>query len=206
MLFYSAHVTIPAMKIFAITSLKGGVGKTTSTIHLATVSALMDELTIVIDADEEGSSLRWSAHATDLPFKVIPFEKDRLAQQAKTLKSEGFNVFIDTPPNNREILTRTSMIADTVIVPVIPTGLDVDRMMPTLALLRDIQASTNVDIAIVFTRFDSRKVLAQEARVALEGYPVLSAKIRDLTRYEQAFGMTPVYIFEYLQVWSELNG
>ena len=194
------------MPVYVVTSLKGGVGKTTSAMHLATISAWYDRPTVLIDADEEGSCVSWAAHAEDLPFEVVRAERDSLLQQVKGYRDGGMNVLIDTPPNNREVLSRSSMVADFIIVPVIPTGLDIDRMMPGLLLLKDIQAVKDVEIVILLNRFDNRKRLAQEALAALETYPVLEARIRDLTRYEQSFGTTPTYIFEYLRVWTELHG
>lgn len=190
--------------IVTIASLKGGVGKTTTTLYLATCAAAQ-HATAVIDADEERSASRW-ANAAGLPFTVIQAERDRLAQQARQLAKENVSVFIDTPPNNREILTRASMLADIVVVPVKPTGLDVDRLLPTLELLRDVEATRgSLDVAILLTHWDRRKSLAQEATEALKDFPVLDSKIRDLTRYEQSFGITPNYLVEYRNVWRDLS-
>jgi chromosome partitioning protein len=192
--------------IISIVSLKGGSGKTTTTMHLAACAARTSPV-VVIDADEERSASRWAAHAgDDMPFKVIPAERDRLAQQARALTKESLTVLIDTPPNNREILTRTAMLADMVVVPVKPTGLDVDRLRPTLELLRDVEATKGeLDVAILLTHWDRRRVLAREALEALEGFPVLEARVRDLTRYEQAFGAAPSFLLEYGDVWRELQ-
>ncbi len=160
----------------------------------------------VIDADDEKSAYRWSTF-TELPFKVVALERDRLAQQAKTLESAGETVFIDTPPNSREVLSRTAFVSSSVIVPLIPTGLDMDRMMPTLELLRDVEASRgSLDVAILLNRWDGRKKLAQEALEALASYPILDAKVRALTRYEQAFGTVPSDLDEYRAVWEEIKG
>jgi chromosome partitioning protein len=191
--------------IIAIASLKGGVGKTTTALHLATCAAQEGGRVVVVDADEEGSALRW-ARIGGLPFEVMLGERDRLAQQVKLLVRDGAVVFIDTPPNNREILLRASMLASIIVVPVKPTGLDVDRLVPTLELLRDIEATRGeLDVAILLTHWDRRKVLAQEALDALKEFPVLQSKVRDMTRYEQAFGTSPSYLMEYRAVWKELN-
>lgn len=193
------------MAVISIISLKGGVGKTTSAIHLATVAA-QETPTTLIDADEEASALRWAEHAQNLPFSVVPATRDGIVQQVRDFHRQGNHVLIDTPPNSRELLTRSAMAAQHVIVPVIPTGLDIDRMMPTLNLLRDIQAAReDLDVGILFTRWDQRKILAREALEALGRYPTFTTKIRNLTRYEQAFGEVPSYLVEYSSLWRELN-
>ena len=191
--------------ILALVSLKGGVGKTTSAMHLAAVMASEGKAVTVIDADDEQSALRWASYAGKLPFRVIPADRDGMAQQVRAEQRAGEEIVIDTPPNSRELLTRASIVATHVVVPVLPTGLDIDRMMPTLRLLRDAQASKEgLDVGILFTHWDSRKSLASEALEALKEYPVFATKIRDLTRYEQAFGTDPAYTLEYAQVYEEL--
>jgi chromosome partitioning protein len=195
------------MFIYAILSLKGGVAKTTSAVHLATCAAAAGKRVVVIDADEERSAVRWASFITDeMPFEIVAGERDRLAQQARAFAQEGRVVIIDTPPNNREILTRAGMLATNVVVPVVPTGLDVDRMKPTLELLRDVEATKGeLDVAIMFTRWDGRTLLAREAEEALKDFPVLESKIRQLTRYAQAFGTVPGYLQEYDSVWKEIS-
>jgi len=195
------------MPIYAVLSLKGGVGKTTTSMHFAACGAEEGAPVTVVDADEERSASRWAAHAGDtLPYDVVPAERDRLAQQVRALENEGRTVIIDTPPNNREVLSRAGMLATSVVVPVVPTGLDIDRMVPTLELLRDVEATRGtLDVAILLTRWDGRKRLAREALGALVTYPVLEAKVRALTRYEEAFGTAPAYLDEYRAAWQELR-
>ncbi len=195
------------MAIYAILGLKGGAAKTTTAIHLAACAAVDRRHHVtVIDADEERSASRWAEHAADLPFAVVIGERNRLAQQARALEREG-SVFIDTPPNNREILTRAGMLATHAIVPVAPAGLDIDRLRPTLELLRDVEATRGeLNVAILLCRWDDRTTLAREAVEALRGYPVLGARIRQLTRYAQSFGTSPAYLDEYAAAWSEIRG
>lgn len=189
--------------VIGVVSLKGGSGKTTSSIFLATCAALKGRGVTLVDADEEQSSLAWARFA-ELPFETVPAERDSLARQVRSLSESG-DVVIDTPPNNREMLMRTAMLADLIVVPVKPTGMDVDRLMPTLELLRDAEATRGaLDVAILFTQWDGRRVLSREATEALEGFPLLEARIRALARYEQAFGTVPAYLDEYEQAWKEL--
>ena len=193
------------MDILAVLSLKGGVGKTTSAMHLACCAQQSGRTVTLVDADEERSACRWASFLT-LPFAVVPVERDRMAQQVRGLVEAGGFVVLDTPPNNREILSRAAMLASRVLVPVVPTGLDVDRLTPTLELLRDIEATRGeLDAALLLTRWDGRKLIAREALEALKGYPVLEHKIHQRVRYEEAFGTVPSFLEEYQAVWEELQ-
>jgi chromosome partitioning protein len=194
------------MAIYAIMSLKGGVGKTMSAMHLAAcLNEEKNARVVVVDADEEGSAQRWASFP-DIHLGVIPAERNRLAQQVRSLSTEGYEVIIDTPPNNREILSRARMLAEHIVVPVPPTGMDLDRMRPTLELLRDIEATRGtLDVGVLLTQWSPRTTLAREADEALKGFPVFTTRIRCLERYKQSFGTNPSYLGEYRLVLKELR-
>lgn len=192
------------MKTLAVLSLKGGVGKTTTAVYLAAVAHAAGRAVCLLDADPERSACRWAAHAT-LPFGVTAAEPERLARQLKAA-GQAQLVIIDTPPNSRELLLRAGSLVDTVIVPVAPSGLEIDRLRPTLELLADLQAQReDLDVAIVLTRYNPRRRLAREAQEALAGLPVLAARIRELEAYKAAFGSVPGPLDDYRAVWEELQ-
>lgn len=191
--------------IIAITNLKGGVGKTTTAMHLAAVAQRLGEKPIVIDADNERSALEW-AETGELSFAVERANPDSLARQARALEKAGSVVVIDGPPNSRDLLWSAASVADRVVVPISPTGLDVNRLRSTLEVLLDIEASRDgLDTRILFTRYDARKVLAREAEELLQEFPVMTSRVRALTRYESAFGAMPWFLDEYEQVYRELT-
>lgn len=191
--------------LVTIASLKGGAGKTTTAIHLAAVAASGGHDVVLLDADRERSAVEWGSRIQNAAFRVASAQPDRLARQARELAA-GHTVIVDTPPNDREILKTAAGVADHVLVPVRPTGLDVNRLVPTLELLLEVEAMRgNLDVAIVFTQWDARRILSREALDALADFPVLNAKVRALARYEQAFGLEPTYLLEYEGVWRELT-
>lgn len=126
--------------IVALVNLKGGVGKTTSALYFAAVARERGENPVVLDADNERSALEW-AGAGELPFEVLEAKKDGLARQARALEKEGRTVIIDAPPNSREALWAAAAVADRVVVPVAPTGVDVNRLRATLEVLLDVEAT-----------------------------------------------------------------
>jgi len=196
--------------IIALTSLKGGVGKTTITMHLATAVAQTGLAVVVLDADEEVSAVRWQQHADAegirLPFEVVAAERNSLMRQARDFARSGRTVIIDTPPNNREVLKSAATVADVVLVPVLPTGLDVDRLATTLELLADLEAALEkFNYAIVLNRFDARKGMAHEANEALNAHPRLETVIKSLSAYEKVFGQVPTELAQFRLIWAEIS-
>jgi chromosome partitioning protein len=192
--------------IVAVVNLKGGVGKSTSAVYFATVASGGGEV-VVLDADTERSAREW-ASAGELPFEVVAAERDRLARQARELEGNRGDkrvVIVDTPPNDREVLRTAASVADRVVVPVAPTGVDVNRLRATLEVLLDVEATRGeLDTSILLTRWDGRKRLAREAEELLGRFPLLDSRIRALTRYEDGFGGRPWYLEEYGKAWEEV--
>lgn len=204
-----AQVEVPVPGIVTLASLKGGVGKTTLTMHLAAAIAQEYSQVVVLDADEEVSALRWLQHARaqgqTLPFEVIAADRNTLMRQARDLARSGHIVVIDTPPNNREVLKSAATVADVVLVPVLPTGLDVDRLATTLELLADLEAALpSLNYAIVLNRFDGRKAFAHSSNEALNELPRLTTVVRSLSAYEKVFGQTPTELRQFSEMWHEI--
>ena len=76
------------MKTVAIVAQKGGVGKTTLAIHLATLAELVGLPTVLIDLDPQASASAWKdGREADTPI-VTPVPPTRL-QQALEAAKEG---------------------------------------------------------------------------------------------------------------------
>ena len=88
--------------IVAIVNLKGGVGKTTSAIALATAASRQGLEVRVLDADPQGSATMWADLAEEagepLPFEVGPANVTTVKRLPKRVASDEW-VFIDCPPN-----------------------------------------------------------------------------------------------------------
>lgn len=164
--------------IVTVTGRKGGVGKTTTSVQLATYFAALGP-TVLIDGDPNQSSFDW-AREGKLPFQTISRE------EAAMHKDEPF-VVIDTEAGTEEhqlkALARGSHL---LVLPTSPGRLSMKVLADTIgALKRAGVTNYKVLLTAVPTR---RQAAADKARASLEkaGVPVFATYIPDLAVFETA--------------------
>jgi chromosome partitioning protein len=120
------------MKTVLVASSKGGVGKTTIATHLAAQSALSGQRTVLVDADPQRSSTRWAERRAGLDSAVLPL--DGLGKGwHRSVPEDAHRVIIDAPAGAmRGELDGFLEHADALVVPVLPSSLDIDATVPFL--------------------------------------------------------------------------
>lgn len=173
--------------IITVASFKGGVGKTTSAVHLAAFLQGQAK-TLLIDADPNRSALGWASRG-ELPFPVL--SSADAAQQTEAYE----HVVIDTQarPNAEELKT----LADTCDLLVLPTLTDImslDALVLTIEYLQAIQAQR---YRILITAIPPRpSKVGQEVKVMLQeaNLPVFEQGIRRYSAFQKAaMNGLPVY-------------
>ena len=163
--------------IITITALKGGVGKTTTSIHLA---AYLHENapTLLIDADRNRSALVWSRE-DKLPFTVAS------QAGATAIISKYTHIITDTQARpEQEELKDLVASSDLLIIPTTANHLDLDTTIKTTELLEKWGAKYKV----LLTQVDSRTRTGRAARGILEEakLPLFEADIPLLVAFERA--------------------
>jgi len=117
-----------------VTSLKGGVGKSTTSIYLsaAAVERGYDPVNL-IDADPQASSAEWLETWPVEGITVVEAPSERTATRALG-RVEGLAV-VDTPPGNERITQSIVAQADAVVVPTRAGGVEYSRVVATLELI-----------------------------------------------------------------------
>jgi chromosome partitioning protein len=114
--------------IITVASFKGGVGKTTTAVHLAAYFQQEDS-TVLVDGDANRSASRW-ARPEQLPFPVV--DEKRLAKAAREYR----HLVIDTQARPaREELQDLVAGCDLLVIPSTPDALALDALLQTVDAL-----------------------------------------------------------------------
>src|SRR5215210_1327627 len=198
------------MKV-AVANLKGGTGKTVSAFFLAGALATYGR-TLLVDCDPQGSTLSWAEGAEEnghrLGFSVMGLPVKDVHRKLKNFETDFTHIVLDTPPGEIAITRSALLAADTALLPVPPTAIDLDRVMPTLELVAEVEPLNDLTFRVLLTRVRRITREARDARSVMEemGLPVLATEIPQLSFYSDAFG-EPVAdnLGEYAYVATELQ-
>ncbi|WP_342111792.1 ParA family protein [Methylobacterium sp. SI9] len=127
------------MQVIAITSRKGGVGKSTLAMHLSVLAAQADRPALLLDIDPQRSLTWWhQIRGPDEP-KLIEADARELPELVEAARREGFGrIIIDTPPHAEDSILGAMRAADLVLVPTRPGPLDLAAVASTLDLAKRI--------------------------------------------------------------------
>jgi chromosome partitioning protein len=176
--------------IVTVTSYKGGVGKTTTAIHLAAYLQRFAP-TLLVDGDGIRSATKWSqrGNGEGLPFKVIP-----AASMARHIR-DYTHVVIDTEGNPSDSdFKELAEGCDLMVVPAEPETVATDGLIHTLGKLQELKVDT---YQILLTKVPPPpRTEGKQLRETLlaEGFPMFATEIPRLAVFEKAAaGGVPVY-------------
>ena len=182
------------MKTVLVASSKGGVGKTTVATHLAAQAALSGQKTVIIDADPQGSSTRWAERRAGLDSAVLPIDGASRHKSAWKLIPEGTDrVVVDAPAGAHPDALETYLEhAEAVVVPVLPSALDIDATVPFLnALAKHPRVRRGqLRVGLVGNRLRPWTNASQQALDLLSQWPYpVVAQLRDSQAYVMLVGL-----------------
>jgi chromosome partitioning protein len=124
------------MKIVAIISQKGGAGKTTLAVHLATAAAA-GHAAAVIDLDPQGTAASWGDRRTAEAPEVISGQAVRIPALVNAAKQNSADFLVlDTAPNADQTASLACRAADLVLIPCRPSTFDLEAIETTLMLAK----------------------------------------------------------------------
>ncbi|MBU2533689.1 MAG: AAA family ATPase [Alphaproteobacteria bacterium] len=144
------------MRVVGVMNGKGGVGKTMIAINVAAAAATeRNEKVLLLDADPQGSCMRWAELRSETKKPVIrPAKLAELQDILRGAAEAGFDLcVIDTAGKDTTELRLAIPIMDVILVPTQPSPLDAYE---TIKIRRIIQ-SLGVPAPIVVTRVQREK-------------------------------------------------
>lgn len=127
-------------KIIALLQQKGGSGKTTTAINIAGGLIELGYSVLVIDMDKDKpDAWSWAAKNQDFANSVIQVDEKNARERINEVKNKTDYIIIDTPPNFQTAALKAALLADLVVIPTAPSGMDLSGLLEAkeLALTAD---------------------------------------------------------------------
>ncbi|KFN50684.1 ParA family protein [Arenimonas composti] len=174
------------MHTILVASSKGGAGKTTLTTNLAAHHAVQGKATAILDADRQQSATRWCEKRAELPTAVLPLDGTRRGWRDKLPAGIDVLVIDAAAGAMGDDLEAYVALADAVVVPVLPSMIDLEATVP---FLNSLAANPRVKkgklpVGLVGNRLKPWTSNSQQTLAQLKAWPYpLVAELRDTQAY-----------------------
>jgi chromosome partitioning protein len=183
------------MAVITFANTKGGAGKTTAVLLLASELAHRGNHVCVIDTDPQRWISRWRERADDRAgFSVITYvTAETLHNHVMAARKLYDYVIIDLPGAQSPLLATAVGLSNHVFIPVQGSSMDAQGGAQVLELLRylDERASIRIPHSVVLTRVNSlvttRALLSAKALLAKRNVHVLDTPIIERSAFRDMF-------------------
>jgi chromosome partitioning protein len=177
------------MPVVALLGNKGGAGKTTLSINLATVLADYKP-TVLLDADVQESSAQWYRLSDGKSAIDVIEASENLGNQISSCRDDYHHVVIDCPPSIHSEQTQQALLhSDLVLIPVLPSPLDMWASVKIEEELDKIrQKNKSLRAMMVVNQLEPRTKLSQAIRDAMAELviPAANTAIRRRMAYKMS--------------------
>ena len=181
--------------IYAIINTKGGVGKTTTAVHLATMLSKISN-TLLIDGDPQASAASWAAWRREkIEYNPSPtticLSGKAIFSEGKQLEARFNNIVVDAGGRDSIGLRSALLLAQKAIIPIGASNLDaaaLTDLMTIIELARDYNPDLNV--RLLLNRIDPRTKDAVDMFGFLteQNLIVLTARVYERVAFRRAIG------------------
>jgi chromosome partitioning protein len=182
------------MPVVTVASPKGGAGKSTTSVILATELAHAGAEVVLIDCDPNHSVTIWSGRSTLPPRIAVKSEvgESEIVRTIKGLDADGRIVIVDLEGVASRLVSRAISQADLVLIPMRATTLDATIGVRALGLVQEEEEALGRPIrhAVVFTMtraIVSRQHKGIESSLAGQGVDVIHPPLMERAAFSALF-------------------
>lgn len=174
------------MRTILVASSKGGAGKSTLSTNLAAHFAVEGKRTVLVDADKQHSATRWCEKRAHLDTAVLPIDGTAKNWQ-KQIPENTQVIIIDAPAGAMgDDLDPYIELADAVLVPVLPSMIDIEATVPFLnSMAKNAKVKKKkLPVGLVGNRLKPWTNASQQAVEQLKSWPYsVVGELRDTQAY-----------------------
>jgi chromosome partitioning protein len=180
--------------IITVSNQKGGVGKSTVAVNLASCFAGEGKDVLLVDADEQGSALDWKSERPQnvQPVQTVGLPVDNLHKEMKSLSDRYDIVVIDGGGRITKTARAAVVVADVVIVPTLPSRPDIastedffEKVVEMAQTFKDFRA------AVLLNQVQEGTVLSRRSQeyIRESKYPTFTTQLHQYIAYREAFAL-----------------
>ena len=169
------------MKIIVLANQKGGVGKSTLTIQLAAGLTRLKKKVLVVDADPQNTSYRWTQGSKTFSFVAHRLQGEQVHLFVQRVAKEYDYCLVDCPPAAESAITFSAcLVANLVLIPLLSSPPD---LWASLAIKETLKKALAINpkmiVRFVLNQYQKHLTLSQEILPLLKHleFPVCSTKI-----------------------------
>jgi len=188
--------------IVSVTSLKGGVGKSTISQNLAICFTHMGYKVAIIDTDTNASSVHWSGiRSEEMPAVTVMglTDNNALRKNIRAIEDDYDIIIIDGTPSMSKLVSTIMVLGDIVLIPIRPSGFDIWATEKFLEKYEQAQAlKEDIKAYFVLNEFNPKVNLNSNIKEALEELEIktLNSTLRHRIAYEEVCVMG-MGVYEY---------
>jgi chromosome partitioning protein len=206
--------------IISIINTKGGVGKTTVAIHIATLLSQIGP-TLLIDGDPQASTASWAAWRRETQYSPSPVTVCLISKavfnEGKTLSSNYQYTVVDAGGRDSHAFRSALLLADVSIVPIGASSLDTSALTDVLTIVDEARDfNPKVRVKALMNRIDTRTKDTDELQAFLEEHhvPTFNTRICERVAFRRSvnqgcivheFGKDPAAIAEIDNLMREID-
>jgi chromosome partitioning protein len=184
-------------KVIVLTNQKGGCGKTTISIHLATGLVRKGYRVLVIDADPQHTAQNWSLNKNSFQFETLILENNQTVNRVVFNQLEKYDyLIIDCPPSVESSITYSALlVSNLAIVPLLCSANDLWALQKIVELIKQAKKTNpSLQERLLINQYKAKENLSRGILKAIEDLhlPMLSTKLGSRVAFKEssAYGLT----------------